>query len=49
MSLRHTVAGLAFLPALVVPSGAQAATSPHRHEPVRGAAFDLQAHRGASG
>ncbi|MFJ8750006.1 glycerophosphodiester phosphodiesterase family protein [Streptomyces sp. NPDC102441] len=49
MSLRHTAAGLALLPALVVPSGAQAATPPHRHEPVGGAAFDLQAHRGGLG
>ncbi|MFG2586678.1 glycerophosphodiester phosphodiesterase family protein [Streptomyces sp. NPDC048438] len=49
MSLRHAVAGLALLPALTVPTTAQAATAPHEHEPVRRAAFDLQAHRGGLG
>ncbi|MER5551923.1 glycerophosphodiester phosphodiesterase family protein [Streptomyces sp. NPDC002793] len=49
MSLRHAVAGLALLPALAVPASAQAAVAPHEREPVRGAAFDLQAHRGGLG
>lgn len=53
MSLRHTLAVLALLPALVVPATAQAATAPHGHghghEPVRRSAFDLQAHRGGLG
>ncbi|MEV3930458.1 glycerophosphodiester phosphodiesterase family protein [Streptomyces sp. NPDC049944] len=53
MSLRHTVAVLALLPALVVPATAQAATAPHGHghghRPVGRSAFDLQAHRGGLG
>ncbi|MFE3518538.1 glycerophosphodiester phosphodiesterase family protein [Streptomyces sp. NPDC059166] len=49
MSLRHAVAGLALLPALAVPTSAQAATASHEHRPAHRAAFDLQAHRGGLG
>ncbi|MGV9571780.1 hypothetical protein ACWDRX_20450 [Streptomyces nigra] len=52
MSLRHTVAGLAFLPLLALPTTAQAATHPHptpSHESPHQGAFDLQAHRGGLG
>ncbi|MFF4881227.1 glycerophosphodiester phosphodiesterase family protein [Streptomyces nigra] len=52
MSLRHTVAGLAFLPLLALPTTAQAATHPHptpSHESLHQVAFDLQAHRGGLG
>uniref|UniRef100_A0AAU3H6T3 Glycerophosphodiester phosphodiesterase family protein n=1 Tax=Streptomyces sp. NBC_01401 TaxID=2903854 RepID=A0AAU3H6T3_9ACTN len=50
MSLRHTAAGLALLlPTLAVPATAQAAAPPLGHEPVHGAGFDLQAHRGGLG
>jgi len=49
MSLRHAVAGLALLPALAFPATAQAAATPPEHRPVRGTAFDLQAHRGGLG
>ncbi|MFF9687753.1 glycerophosphodiester phosphodiesterase family protein [Streptomyces sp. NPDC014623] len=49
MSLRHAVAALALLPALAVPATAQAAAATHKHQPVRGSAFDLQAHRGGLG
>ncbi|MFE0433922.1 glycerophosphodiester phosphodiesterase family protein [Streptomyces nigra] len=52
MSLRHTVAGLAFLPLLALPTTAQAATHPHftpSHESPHQGVFDLQAHRGGLG
>ncbi|WP_405697435.1 glycerophosphodiester phosphodiesterase family protein [Streptomyces sp. NBC_01185] len=49
MSLRHTAAALALLPALALPATAQAAGAPHEHEPAPRSAFDLQAHRGGLG
>jgi glycerophosphoryl diester phosphodiesterase len=49
MSLRHAVAALAVLPALVVPATAQAATAHNGHVPPQQTHFDLQAHRGGIG
>ncbi|MFD3452699.1 glycerophosphodiester phosphodiesterase family protein [Streptomyces sp. NPDC058691] len=50
MSLRHAVAALAVVPALVVPATAQAATDHHHHHvPSQKNHFDLQAHRGGLG
>ncbi|MFC8226537.1 glycerophosphodiester phosphodiesterase family protein [Streptomyces sp. NPDC057287] len=49
MSLRHTAAALALLPALALPATAQAAGAPHEHRPGPRSVFDLQAHRGGLG
>ncbi|MEU0126584.1 glycerophosphodiester phosphodiesterase family protein [Streptomyces sp. NPDC006289] len=50
MPLKRTVAALALLPALAVPATSARATAAHHdHQPPRGAAFDLQAHRGGLG
>ncbi|MFI6061940.1 glycerophosphodiester phosphodiesterase family protein [Streptomyces sp. NPDC051286] len=49
MSLRHAVAALAVVPALVVPATAQAATAHNGHVPPQQSHFDLQAHRGGIG
>ncbi|MFV5992755.1 glycerophosphodiester phosphodiesterase family protein [Streptomyces sp. NPDC056231] len=49
MSLRHAVAALAVVPALVVPATAQAATAHNNHVPPQQTHFDLQAHRGGIG
>ncbi|MFE2059537.1 glycerophosphodiester phosphodiesterase family protein [Streptomyces sp. NPDC059446] len=49
MSLRHTAAALALLPALVLPATAQAAGAPAEHGSAPRPVFDLQAHRGGLG